>query len=440
MNETMTPPPHPSPPRPRRRWLRRIAGALLLLVAAASGGVFLLVYLADREWDEAVAEADRLDPGWRFDELEKKRAVIPDDTNSARQVLKAYALRPNPGPALTTAQSEAIDRALRESTAPLSPAHAAALAEVRTAAAKAVAATRMLKDMPAGRFTVTSNPVGLHMLGEHREEVRQLARLLEYDILLRQHESDADGALESCRALVNLARSCGDAPDFVYQLQRSELRVTVCRHIERTLAQGRPSAAALEAMQRLLEDEEAQPLFLHGARGFRANLHETLDTAHVGKLYAGSAFGWAVEAGAANMRPAALRMTTAVVEAGKLPVEQLRAELDRRLPKHDEGQYLVRVYIWPKIAKVTSDLSRGQVGSQAQLRCTIVLLAAERYRQATGRLPDTFADLVPAQLLAVPTDPDDGRPLRYQRRADGVVIYSDGTNLGVQLWTMGAGR
>jgi hypothetical protein len=439
MTDTMTPP-RPAPPRTRRRWLRRIAGALLVLVAAAAGGVFLLVYLADREWDEAVAEADRLDPGWRFAELEKRRAVIADDANSARQVLKAYALRPSPGPALTTAQSGAIDRAMREPAVPLSPAHAAALSEVRTAAAKAVAAARMLKAMPAGRFPVTTDADGLYMLGEHREKVRQLAQLLEYDILLRQHANDADGALESCRALVNLARSCGDAPDFVYQLQRIELRLTACRHIERTLAQGRPSAAALEAMQRLLDDEEAQPLFLHGARGFRASMYEILDTAHVGKLYAGSAFGWAFEAGVASMRPAALRMTTAVVEVGKRPVEELRAELDRRLPKSDEGPYLVRTYIWPKVAKTTDDLSRGQLGSQAQLRCTIVLLAAERFRQATGRLPEALADLVPAHLRTVPIDPHDGRPLRYEHRADSILIYSDGANLGVHLWTTGAAR
>jgi hypothetical protein len=58
------------------------------------------------------------------------------------------------------------------------------------------------------------------------------------------------------------------------------------------------------------------------------------------------------------------------------------------------------------------------------LRCLIAALATERYRRRHGSWPDTLERLVPDFLSAVPLDPHDGKPLRYHRRADRVVIYS----------------
>lgn len=53
-------------------------------------------------------------------------------------------------------------------------------------------------------------------------------------------------------------------------------------------------------------------------------------------------------------------------------------------------------------------------------------VALERYRLATGRLPQDLEDLVPTYLETVPIDPFDGRPLRYERHDPGYVVYSVG--------------
>jgi len=50
--------------------------------------------------------------------------------------------------------------------------------------------------------------------------------------------------------------------------------------------------------------------------------------------------------------------------------------------------------------------------------------AVERYRLANGKLPEQLADLVPAYLDQVPTDPFDGRPIRYRRTEPGYVLWS----------------
>jgi len=89
----------------------------------------------------------------------------------------------------------------------------------------------------------------------------------------------------------------------------------------------------------------------------------------------------------------------------------------------------------------------------AQIRCMIAAIAAERYRQRTGTLPRSLAEFAPNPLPAFWTDPTDGLPLRYLALDDGIVIYSlgpagvdnqgkidrrnafaKGTNWGVHLW------
>jgi hypothetical protein len=66
----------------------------------------------------------------------------------------------------------------------------------------------------------------------------------------------------------------------------------------------------------------------------------------------------------------------------------------------------------------------------ARLRTARVAIAAERFRLARGQLPRTLADLDPFGLRAMPTDPFNGRPLRYKRLPDGYTVYSVGEDGG----------
>src|SRR5437868_140260 len=81
---TLTP---PAPPRRRRRrWLI----ALLLGLTAALAPLAALTYRSwsgEREVQELLAELDRTDPGWRFADIQARRPHIPDEQNSALQVL-----------------------------------------------------------------------------------------------------------------------------------------------------------------------------------------------------------------------------------------------------------------------------------------------------------------------------------------------------------------
>ena len=89
-----------------RRWLRRLGYLVLTLVLLLLGFVVWYRWSGGRRLDAAVAEADRMAPGWQWEDLPAQRAAVPDDQNAAPVVLEAARLLPEdwppkepPGPA-----------------------------------------------------------------------------------------------------------------------------------------------------------------------------------------------------------------------------------------------------------------------------------------------------------------------------------------------------
>jgi hypothetical protein len=58
------------------------------------GGLWLDRWLEDRDWRAACADADRLDPGWRWDDLLAARPNPPDDRNAAVRILAVQSALP----------------------------------------------------------------------------------------------------------------------------------------------------------------------------------------------------------------------------------------------------------------------------------------------------------------------------------------------------------
>ncbi len=137
------------------------------------------------------------------------------------------------------------------------------------------------------------------------------------------------------------------------------------------------------------------------------------------------------------------------MELTALPAERRHeafARLEASLPTQPA---LVRRLV-PNLGKCSDACQRYQ----AQLRCAIAATAAERFRRADGRWPDTLDALMEAGYLReTPVDPYDGRPLRWRRLEDGAEAYSvgpddednggnmdrknpvtPGTDIGFRLW------
>jgi len=466
----------PPSPSSRRFWLG--VGFLVLIVLAAVYG--LLYFAAGKRLQEALRETDQLDPGWRLEEILAQRPPISDEDNSAVQTMTVHKLLPPRWPAWEYANStptrpraaeeenrlEELKESFRDLGPPdrLSEAQLQALRDELQRAAPAVAEARKLATLPRGRHPLVYKKEDLSILLTTVQVPRQSVHLLHYDALLRAAEGDVEGALLSATAALNAGRSLGDEPMFIPQLVRLACRAIAIRSIERALAQGQTPGVKLAALQRVLEEEEAEPLLLIALRGERADVDGMLEAVQRGEIKMEYLWPLALEGlspnvpwetvqlyvpGAVkNSRAAYLRYVNQLVEIARLPVEQQAVriqEVEALLPKQP---LIVRV-LGPTMGKVARATRRGH----ADLRCAATALAVEQYRLEHGRWPETLTALGPTYLRAVPVDPFDGAPLRFRHDKEGVVVYSvgpddqddggdfetlnthkQGTDLGFRLW------
>jgi hypothetical protein len=473
--ETASHPPE-VPPQPRRwrRWLGILFG-LFLLWLLAGYGYFVLV--TDRDLAEAMAEADRESTGgWQLEDVEARREQVPDAENAALIVLKVKKLLPEPWPADPEDAANSVQPWIEQfrNLPPEVQLPAAQLRWVRANLAQvepARAEARKLIGMTRGRFPLVwgESPWETKL---HSPAARDAAVLLRFEAALASQDGAADNAVALVRGLFGAARSVGDEPTLISSLIRLACDAQAVAALERALAQGEPSLRELEAVQALLEKEAVDagaPMFTQAMRGERAGMHKTLlnlrDRADSLATITGSKGG--VETTVTNIvgptlarrsHGTMLKLLNEYVAATQLPFDHQPAameRLDRRVKQAKMDYDVVTALLMPAIMKVGEAHRRG-VGN---LRCAFVAVALERYRRDHGRWPDTLDALVPKYLSAVPTDPQDGRPLRYKRRPDGVVVYwlgPDGTDdggkldrenpqrkgvdLGFELWDVGQRR
>jgi hypothetical protein len=446
----------PSPPRRRPwPWLVGVLGAIVLVVLAAAfaAGAYL-GRAVDRRLAAAVAAADRDDPAWRLDDLMARRDPVPDGENSALVVAEALAQLPAdwptgpPPPGMPGPPNEVMDALDVLGKTPdnvrLDDATAATLRGELEAHAEAVALARRVANYPRGRHEIKLGPALIDTpLGE-TQAARNAARLLTADAALRARDGDPDGALDSCRAILNVGRSIGDEPFLISMLVRIAIGRVAMNSARRVLGQGEPSDEALARLQALLLDEIRQPLLLRGVKGERASMFEMIRRVGAGEIPIGALSGdwkpddtrFAIAPWGRlmfdNQRAIALEWMNAAVAAARRPVAEQpglwrawEAEVERvqRL-WHSKYTATLPALLTPSLSLAWT----AHAEYQAQLGATAILLAAERHRRKAGDWPASVAAIDRALLPDPPADPYTGEPYRLGRRDGEVCIYSIGRN------------
>jgi hypothetical protein len=429
---------------PRRRRVRRWFVLLGGLVLPALGVVLVLyiwTHSADRELREAIADTDRRDPGWRFEELEAKRPVIDDERNGALQVLAVKQLLPRSWPAAPAEMA-----ALVEDLGDLQPQEQMSGEQLRAlrvrlqAVQPAVKKAEGLADFPEGRHALTFKVEFFSAPIEPVDAGRTVASLLHFEALRRAQEGDADGACRLEVPLINAGRSISPEYTLLILVVRTVVMALASQTLERTLAQGEPAEASLAAVQQQLqrEEEETPALTADALRGERALAHRMLEATERGELSFTDLFGPPSANGRVNdaLNAGTLRHAHAVylrwmaeaIDLARTPGPVQTARLKETLAASDQPRARREGPAIALMAVVPNTLDR-ECCKLAQLRCAVVAVALERCRRAEGRWPDSLEALAPRYLQRVPTDPYDGRPLRYRRLDDGVVVYSVGPDL-----------
>jgi hypothetical protein len=433
-------------PRKRARfWRLMIAGCTVVALALVAFGVsvFISAHSNQKRLDAILARLDSTDPNWRLHDLDKDMIPLADGRNSALVVQRILNTRP-PGAWPSIAVENAIDS--QGVTVRLPPPEAAKLLKDDLARSpETIALVRRLASLPQGYRKIDWPPDGVSGLLPAMQQTRELARLGYYDASLRANEKDFDGALESCRAILCVGRANEPCCTLIQLLVRIAIDSVCIGQVERVLALGEPSEASLEATQKLLEDELAQPLFRQSLRGERALSYWLMETTYKGHpgqvilmnigaawtaktdlankitLILQSPFGGSLEANEALC----LESLTELMEVSKKPEAEQDAAFDKvdALSKDWRQPSLFRMML-PSLLKVREAYQR----SQARMRSAVAAIAAERYRRKHGAWPARLEQLAPAELKEIPVDPFDLKPLRMRRVDDGLIIYSIGAD------------
>jgi len=444
----------PAPPQVShvRKWLKRLATCLALALLALVGLYFLEGHWANQELEQAVAETERLDPGWRWDELQAARVKLPAGQNSADQLLNARKLLGSSWPPVPPAaagpdapEPQTLDQVLAKVPANilLDEDFAAELGQELDRIAPAVVVARRLSELPQGRHPIVLAPDFVSTRMDSIQDARTIATLLRLDAARLSQEGSLDRALDSCRAAINVGRSMNDEQFLIALLCRCACLGQSLTALERTLANGEAGADSTRATQELLQLEERsmQPALLHALRGERAGGQQAVQflmDGHVslGRLADTRDDFWTdlllrAHPGLLKRNQARfLALSTELVELAKLPVQEQPAAVaawnDRlnQLRVYAPYRTMLASLFLPSSSRTFTAVQR----TQAKLRCASVALAAERYRQEQGRWPTALRELYPKHCPEVLVDPFNGQPLRLKKTDEGLAIYSVGVD------------
>jgi hypothetical protein len=273
-------------------------GAALVLIVAV-----VLPIINNQRWQrarlevaEAVAEADRLDPDWRFEDMAAVPRPLPlAERNSALQVLKVKSLLPQrwPYPPPDPHGEDSPDLELWQDHSPswyvgepvrqFDPLDVRMMRNALRRAGPALGEARKLADMPEGRYPIIWATDIDSTLCPWGDALYPVESLLGFDGSLHNQDGDPDGALRDARAMLNVGRSLADEPFFGASRDRLVCRLQAGRLILRTLAQGQATDAALATTQQAVRSEDAVALFLPHFRGDRAMTHRFLTQVDDGK-------------------------------------------------------------------------------------------------------------------------------------------------------------
>jgi hypothetical protein len=273
----------------------------------------------------------------------------------------------------------------------------------------------------------------------HLNSVRQGARLLYLEAIQHTDKQESQEAVESVLASLALSRSLNQEPMIISYLVHVACQGIALDSLERILNGTSLTDDQLAKLAAGIEESENQ---------------QSLTRAFVGERCCGLGYFEGLRRGKMPLKDiSSIWDEEPVWSFFLIPIYRATGLLEL-----DERQYLDIMEQYVQDAQLplpegieashaagekANHLSRLRIVSRALLpafdrvvikegRCDAKIrdaeaaLAIERYRLVNGRLPTQLSDLVPTFLRSVPSDPFDGKPLRYKTLSNGYMVYSVG--------------
>lgn len=279
----------------------------------------------------------------------------------------------------------------------------------------------------------------------HLQGLKTLAVALACEAVLQAQEDNPAGASLPVESSLHLSQSLDNEPMLISQLVSSSILSVTSRSLERVLNRTSLPDAQLRQLELEFVKAEATKRLATGLIGERALYNEFLRLAQDDVRKMVSIANQTSESGEPTEMPGrnpgigwrligfferdrnfflrAMATNILIAETGPPASLAMTNETDRIEEQARRGFYITSSLLLPSV----SGTAVRDASTRASLRAAIVALAIERWRLAhSDSLPGSLDDLVPSFLPAVPTDPFDGKPLRYKPLAQGYVIYSVG--------------
>ena len=416
----------------------KLVTIVLAVFALLVGGIFIFGRASSARWyrlaDSIHAKGDPL----TFEEIEKARTPIPDEQNSALVIQRLLtelgavkATRPD-GKVFIFAErsSEAdfftgIPRQSIETSRAFLENHRSVLDEFS-----------VLRDMPTGRFDLDLNAMSaLEIALPELAHLRAAAKLHRLDAMIRLIDGDIDGATDPTTLQFALGGSLNEHPTVIGRLVQTAIHALAKKTVEDILRVGtlddRALRELLEVIDRTLATNTMRWAFLGERAVFVGVCNELVDgrlsfVDLASHIEGGPMVPFLPEFFVRENQSTGTRMLTWLVDAADDPLalDKAAKRINKEVPALPVTQIIVRTML-PSLSRAVELHHR----LTAELLCTKAALAAERFRLATGELPSSFDDFVPAYLDAVPIDPCSGDPILFTTNDEGIVIYSISNDL-----------
>lgn len=275
---------------------------------------------------------------------------------------------------------------------------------------------------------------GFDTYASHLDCPCRASRLLTLQARTAAYRGDTPHVVRSVRTMFRLAESLRHEPTIVSQLVRYAVLGIACGQLNELPAIVELSGDDLALLAEELARIDLEPGFHASLLGERA--------VNIDLFLAGDA----EELGFDRDGPGLIRVLPhhedlclyldqmdAVIAAAKLPPPADRAEAEalrdglQRTFSADPFAMARYPFASTAMAGLYNYVGSGsRRRTEAVCLATRVSLAVRRHSRQHGELPKTMRHLVPEYLDAVPTDPFDGKPMRYVVEPGGYMVYSVG--------------
>ncbi len=412
----------------------RIVLLLLGVGLFGAGIVFFLGVAATARWDRYAATLRAGGDPLTFDEVQAARAVIPDEKNGALVIGRLHDRLEELSKAsvgqhvlVFSGQGYEFDLFTGIRRDKIQPSR-----EFMEPYRDLLSELSVLRDMPTGRFEVTYDPATqsiMSVLLPEMSTLRAASRLECLHGVLEHLDGDLAGAADSARVQLAIGATLNEHPTVIGRLVQIAVDALGIRALENLLRVGELDGETLGEFVRIMRQRKEGATMrwaFAGERAFFLGVCEEYAESAQSRGRVNSMVGGGIpvimpDALIRENQMRGVEMLSWLTDARDDPAELVAAaqRIDTEAPKLTVMHGLVRM-IMPSLSRAVTLHLR----SSAEFDCTIAALAAEQYRLATGKMPESLGALVPTYLDEVPTDPFDGEPMRFAKTHEGIVIYS----------------